>query len=192
MATPARWRLGMNEIPDGVTAEQSKLNLLCLPVTHCDKCGKSMRQSMPVFYLAHGDTGRAFIPACERCFELRARSLVRAYAGDVEAAKLGMLRGSKNTPAFIERPCAECGRPVWKRPRKGNPRVFCSSECSHRFYRHEALRNRKSELNLIISICNACGGAIPDNRRGDTRYCSPACRQKAYRQRTDNATTSGA
>ncbi len=31
--------------------------------------------------------------------------------------------------------------------------------------------------------CSVCNSVIPDTRRGDTRYCSPACRQKAYRRR---------
>ena len=60
---------------------------------------------------------------------------------------------------------------------------------------HEALRqqeNERAQLGQVITdlhrqqgvmpTCNACGVAIT-HRRSDTRYCSPACRQKAYRQR---------
>lgn len=173
----------MNAQPASVTDEQSALNSPRLAVTRCPKCKRPMPPDMPVFYLPCDEVWRAFSPACEHCFERFARSFTDAYAGDINAAKQALLKGRKTVPAFVETPCAECGRSVWKRPRKGNSRVFCSNECATRFYRHEALRNRNSTLNLLVSSCNTCGGAIADKRRGDVRYCSPACRQKAYRQR---------
>ena len=36
---------------------------------------------------------------------------------------------------------------------------------------------------VTAPCCHACGGPLPGGRR-DRRFCSPACRQRAYRART--------
>jgi hypothetical protein len=37
-------------------------------------------------------------------------------------------------------------------------------------------------MPLLQGTCQACGNLV-QSARGDSRYCSPACRQKAYRDR---------
>lgn len=42
-----------------------------------------------------------------------------------------------------------------------------------------------------VTTCPACGQPLP-SRRGRQRYCSPACRQAAYRRRQQPAVPAGA
>lgn len=170
----------MNAQPESVTAGISRLSLLRISVTPCPQCNRPMPPDMPVFFIACDEVLRAFKPVCERCFEGHARFFRTSYAGDVDRVKHALLNEWKRR-AFVETPCVGCGRPVWKLPRKGNPRVFCSDSCAAGFYRRMALPRRPA------SACSVCGGAILGNPRGDIRYCSPACRQKAYRQRKQGA-----
>jgi hypothetical protein len=41
----------------------------------------------------------------------------------------------------------------------------------------------KSRPRSVTRRCVACGGAMPERARRDARYCSSACRQRAYRAR---------
>ena len=84
------------------------------------------------------------------------------------------------------RPCDGCGRPVSRysplRPRRLVPLkvIACSDRCAGRAYgrkrREWAARLRANKR------CQMCGGRYATVRR-HSQYCSPACRQRAYRQR---------
>lgn len=53
---------------------------------------------------------------------------------------------------------------------------------------HDAKKERKRELRRQLRAdrkCEACGDTFTPPR-SDARYCSPACRQRAYRQRAEN------
>lgn len=95
------------------------------------------------------------------------------------------------------RPCEGCERPVVNhvsvRPGyrrdgwyvrtldygdEGTWRVFCSERCRRAVFRVEKKLNRQREL----VNCATCGERV-DARRADSRYCSSACRQRAYRRR---------
>jgi endogenous inhibitor of DNA gyrase (YacG/DUF329 family) len=71
--------------------------------------------------------------------------------------------------------CEACGRPV-VRYRPLGYHVYCSQRCQRRAYRQA----HKPEPEP--TDCVACGERV-DVRRADARYCSNACRQKAYRTR---------
>ena len=86
-----------------------------------------------------------------------------------------------------KRSCANCGRDVWDARLALPKRAFCCTRCRDTFYRQLTLQKRESEKNSLFITCNTCGGAIRDKRRGDARFCSPACRQRAYRQRKQGA-----
>lgn len=157
------------------------------PVTPCPRCRKPLPPGEPVYYLHPKYSFRATEPCCSDCFTRQATSLIHIYGGSIDAAKKGILSRYGKVPNHQQFTCAECHRPVWKRPRKANTRVFCTPDCSARFYNKKALQIKTSNLKVQLNICNACGSSIQGNRRGDVRYCSPACRQKAYRQRTHPA-----
>lgn len=74
------------------------------------------------------------------------------------------------------RPCAWCSRPYHGHPANR----FCSERCANadRAERRRLARERQRSRCL----CAVCGRQFTAPRQ-DARYCTPACRQKAYRAR---------
>ena len=70
--------------------------------------------------------------------------------------------------------CWNCGREM--RFEHNLPLRYCSDTCRKAYAARQARQKR----------CPACGKAFMGNR-ADARTCSPACRQKAYRQRQTGA-----
>jgi hypothetical protein len=58
-------------------------------------------------------------------------------------------------------------------------RVFCSDRCRRSTFAQERAQARAEREPID---CRACGERL-DARRRDARFCSPACRQRAYRLR---------
>ncbi len=76
--------------------------------------------------------------------------------------------------------CDTCNRTVYYPYRNIDRRhLFCSEKCGRDHYnnvqREKRLRNRQKE-------CDGCSKAFTAPR-SDTKFCSTACKQKAYRQR---------
>ena len=170
-----------------VTDKNSIAKLKLKPVTHCQLCKRVLPPEQPVYYLRVAGAWKA---CCQTCFEAIAQGRIGCYGHDIDETKKSLLRGYGGAPGHQLFSCAECERPVWKRPRANNPRVFCGPECFGRFYNRMTLRKRKYEFSKQFVICNTCGGVIQNDRRIDAAYCSPACRQKAYRSRLKRACTS--
>lgn len=74
------------------------------------------------------------------------------------------------------RPCAVCSRLVCGRGADYEPVTVCSTACKQVAWR---VRRRLSRDRFA---CAGCGGAFRP-ARADARYCTPACRQRAYRSR---------
>ena len=81
--------------------------------------------------------------------------------------------------------CPECGRVVIviraEAPPRGRRRAayYCSEKCSHT----RRLRTAREERARARSkVCEVCAQAYTATRR-NAETCSPACRQRAYRQR---------
>ena len=85
--------------------------------------------------------------------------------------------------ARIEQCCAHCARPVFVLPRRVPGRPFCSPRCRSLL---QSARRRRERAEPRPRTCDACGAAFTPPRK-DGRYCSPACRQRAYRHRTRGA-----
>jgi hypothetical protein len=82
--------------------------------------------------------------------------------------------------ATIDATCGGCGQRMrlsqWPYPHWGVSRCrSCSDRCAQRARR----RQRRAELRAVCAVCNETFSP----RRADARFCSDACRQKAYRQR---------
>lgn len=79
--------------------------------------------------------------------------------------------------------CAHCRRGVGTTrsldARFRRPRTFCTECCRVRWFQAQA---KAARLAPRQKTCAACGQAFTATRR-DARTCSPACRQKAYRER---------
>jgi hypothetical protein len=62
------------------------------------------------------------------------------------------------------------------------PRAFCSQRCRSRVDHDKAATRRiQARQEHGPHQCGGCGEVL-DGRRADARYCSGACRQRAYRQ----------
>jgi hypothetical protein len=115
-----------------------------------------------LYVLGPGDSAQTY---CEAC----------ATAAPPEWARDG--RRVKSTV------CRRCGR---KRYYQGSalwPHAYCTEAC-----RLQARRERSRHPRARLEATCLCCGRGFSTTRADGRYCSPACRQGAYRQR---ATTAG-
>jgi len=82
-------------------------------------------------------------------------------------------------PARLVCVCLACGKPFGAR----GPSKWCSPRCS----RFEACNRRQQRRQGMRIVCD-CGKPIECPPTGRTpRHCSPACRQRAYRQRRNAA-----
>jgi hypothetical protein len=85
-------------------------------------------------------------------------------------------RGEEQPPTS----CAACGRLVVRNSDPLLKRVTCSLSCS------VSLTRSRNGNKGSGQPCETCGKEITTGR-ADSRYCSPPCRQKAYRQRQSHA-----
>jgi hypothetical protein len=77
--------------------------------------------------------------------------------------------------------CLNCGRPaVTTVDRRARKLLTCSRECEAAV-RNGILREKRRLCHPELT-CEGCGKAFQPKRAGAT-YCSPACRQRTYRQR---------
>lgn len=147
--------------------------------TVCGRCGHEFADGEHVYRKRHYNYGGISIyVVCESCH----RATHDDYYND---------KNDKDGWDDAE-PCEGCARPVHEslRTRRyhdeygrssrygGVQRVVtCSQRCADRVRRSAARVEREP------ADCATCGERFDHGRR-DSRYCSPACRQRAYRRRT--------
>ncbi len=124
----------------------------------CAKCGREFGEDEGIFRGYH--KRRGFFGGCSI-----------TYTWVCEACAAPSMLELADTHQFR---CATCDR-LMVAPRRV---AFCSRSCQQISYR-ERLRARKAKP---IYRCDTCGVEFSP-KRSDARTCSPACRQKAYRQR---------
>jgi hypothetical protein len=111
---------------------------------------------------------------CVGCARLRGHDVARDFRGS----------------AFPGRDaCVSCGRPVryhfWvRRPAYRKPTI-CSRRCSLNRATARAKQVRKDRREETTGWCRECCEEFTPTR-SDARYCSTACRMRAYRQRAAN------
>jgi hypothetical protein len=83
------------------------------------------------------------------------------------------------------RPCDVCGRPTQISGSRTQlrRRWFCSIRCERRYHMRE---RDQARAEARLKDCEVCGERFEATRQ-DAAYCSPACRQKAYRRRKAGA-----
>ncbi len=139
--------------------------LATLTAEICGRCGVPLDPGTPIFRL-----GRRPEALCSRCApSSRSSELV------LRGVRLS-LPGAQHAP---ERLCETCRRGVvlvndarWRR------HCFCSERCEWRFYNRLAAARRAEARGP--KVC-PCGRPFIGTRR-DARFCSAACRQRAYRE----------
>ena len=74
---------------------------------------------------------------------------------------------------YVPVECENCGTPCLVRPNKKRVRAYCSTRCRAKLL--------TPTVPGTVTECATCGAEVV-GRKG-RRYCSNACRQKAYRRR---------
>lgn len=118
---------------------------------------------------------------CSRCGRaLRAGEPVWRNGGRMPTCK-GCMRWNRFA-IYSTGPCDTCGRTVhFMQGREWRRHYFCSQGCKL-LYQHAKARQRRAEARGATQVCVGCGEHF-EPTRADSRFCSGACRQKAYRQR---------
>jgi hypothetical protein len=94
---------------------------------------------------------------------------------------------SEGLEASLEE-CDTCGRKGYFYVAPGRPR-FCCARCKSAYY--NSIRNaRSAESAARQKSCQVCG-ALFTAKRNDAKTCSPKCKQKAYRLRSEARAKAG-
>lgn len=158
---------------------------------HCADCERVLTPDEPVWRvwkaIARGWGGigmcGAFAPVCEECFKsVHVFKLPRDDGGIYEVSV-------RTYYDFYEdrnpRPCEGCGRPVHQKwtLRSFSKRTVCCSNCARRA-QAAAAKSRRAKARGTRQ-CQDCGKIFKPTRT-DARFCSVACKQRAYRKRVTN------
>jgi hypothetical protein len=162
----------------------------------CGECGEEIGE--PVFFIRKcmgrgpfGNISYRRVPACGDC----GRDYYRAVRFETEletVSRPGIDEWTRRLePTHAKAECASCGRTcILDRDRKkfkkswlkyhGERRTFCSQRC--RVRHNNQKRSERLEEKRAGTECQECGDTFtPD--RSDAKYCSAACKQRAYRKR---------
>jgi endogenous inhibitor of DNA gyrase (YacG/DUF329 family) len=149
--------------------------------TCCDRCDRPLTSDEPVWQMSSGYAGyshrrhRQIVCASCAAPPKQAYGPLTQLAADVEL--IVAVIGPRYAPQ--EHPCATCARPVWCWAQRTR-RIFCSRRCEWTHYnRRQQARRAAARPSRPCAVCTR--PFVP--RRGDATTCSPACRQRAYRQR---------
>ncbi len=107
-----------------------------------------------------GETLRRVI--CQAC-----ASTYRAESRD------GRRRAGFSSQRVEQVDCVMCGLPVLLPVDKRRKVDACSDLCRSQFY--------AKPVEPVVTVCEGCASEMTG--RSDLRFCSPACRQRAYRVR---------
>jgi hypothetical protein len=143
----------------------------------CAKCGQKLKPGAPVWRqrigLGHGFFGGwriAVAPICKKC-HAKEEKFDREYG----------LR----TRYEDAKPCEGCGRPVhYKMDHIYRQHSFCSEVCQSKVLSATATaaaRQQRAEARGTRT-CENCDKIFTPTRT-DVRFCSAACKQRAYRRR---------
>lgn len=87
-------------------------------------------------------------------------------------------------------PCVNCGVMLRHRYHHHFSESFCSEACEDIVYARRELRRVRKQRKRDGIICVCCGVSFRPRRRGDATTCSPACRQRMYRERVTDRSMS--
>jgi endogenous inhibitor of DNA gyrase (YacG/DUF329 family) len=153
----------------------------------CAHCAHRFQPDEPVWRLCQrlgqGFYGTIVVPLCAACWPKASTWPADEFSGPITHE---WVTYSGN--------CVACGRPVhqtdWRRVRHH----YCSDRCRNAHspgYQAGLARQARAEARGPSRPCSECGEHF-EPRRSDARFCSPRCKQKAYRKRvTDNNSAAG-
>jgi hypothetical protein len=151
----------------------------------CGDCGRALAPDDPVWTGWTTAAGARWShPVCSACQPRYVAMAMKIYwyrptpcewCGRAVAFLVPPARVRALVPGWYER--GRVGGVIDVAPR--HRRAFCSSYCRSREASSQRVRAR---LRAQQRLCEVCGASFVGTR-ADARSCSPACRQKAYRQR---------
>jgi hypothetical protein len=144
----------------------------------CTRCEKRFKPAAKAFMIRENvvttefpDGVRTIVAACKKCL---------TEAELKELHRLQRESPAKTRRKHIETTCGGCGQRIMTvaKLRKGQrwPVRACSERCAQRMRRRPEARKRW----LTERRCRC--GALFMPKRSDAIYCSPACKQRAYRR----------
>jgi hypothetical protein len=155
----------------------------------CGKCGGAFKDREAVYAKCRGYAGMAGGLGCQPYPRFEAVSVCEACAPEYmtkapdaffdtevngEAARVWYGKG------FAQMQCATCERPVvHERTARWQPRVFCCYRCQYTFHNR---RRSERDQGLREKVCEVCSKEFTA-KRAHAKTCSPACKQRAYRER---------
>jgi len=131
--------------------------------THCGRCGCPLDAGAAVWLDPIRLDGRlvACAPICATCAQPMGRYDLRRWPSPL--------------------PCEGCGRPVHYGGGR-RYRVRCSTRCAWTVANRRRSQAAAAAAAARRTACTVCG-TVFEPSRADRCYCSPACKQRAYRQR---------
>jgi hypothetical protein len=146
---------------------------------HCTRCGELFDPALKAFMVRENvvtgkvpDGTHTIVAVCKKCLTDEERKEWKLFL---------LASPDKTRRKHIETTCGGCGQRIMTvaKVRKGQrwPVRACSDRCAQRMRRKSAARKRWP----VERKCR-CGKLFMP-KHSDTIYCSPACKQRAYRRR---------
>ena len=155
----ALWGVTPND--DG--AARARIHNAQETASNCAQCGRRLKPPEPVWrkrlYLgpSFGGFHVRVAPICERC------------------------KGDRTFQYWSDEPCKGCGRPVYNEMnRVWRNHTVCCEVCGYKAASAVARQRRTKARGT--RACQECGETFKHTRT-DARFCSVACKQRAYRDR---------
>jgi hypothetical protein len=133
----------------------------------CERCKRELTATEPV-YRCLVMPARDFVHVCSDCASER-----KQWDSDWQSPYRRWQRAGRTHTWGEPKACEHCYRPVIHDSQP--PEIIaCSWSCRQEIYK---ARHRQA----TFTACAVCGGLFLQ-KRSDAIYCSPACKQKAYRE----------
>ena len=135
---------------------------------HCEACRNDLEPDAPIYRVSLSYNDRVIIRVCAAC-----------------NARPPLFYPNPDYPDYRKwcprSPCIHCGRPIIASRKRRPPKLYCcSTECDAAALNAAARRKRRSRRTE--RSCGGCGKPF-ESKRINATFCSPACRQRAYRRR---------
>jgi hypothetical protein len=150
---------------------------------HCEACGNQLEPDALIYRVSLGYSHPWNYQKCPG-------TIIRVCATCNVSRMLGVFPGYKDHRTWWPASsCAHCRRPIIASRNRKPPNLLCCSVQCDALARNAAAR-RKRRAQRTEQDCDGCGKPF-EPKRNDAAFCSPACRQRAYRSRTIRAAHTG-
>jgi hypothetical protein len=149
----------------------------------CDNCGRRVPDGATVWRVSLGYSATPSVQSwCAACGTDFARKWLPPDLEDWFESDRQRLLARHAAMWHPEQPCDHCGRPIiFDTSRRIPQHAVCGSACRYAV-KLAQVRTRNARCRPQTT-CRTCGCKLFPPKRAHARFCSAACRQRAYRQR---------